>query len=75
MLVAAAVLPARIVGAQGIARDSAQQSWTLRSGPVVYRLITRNGRVALDYFGPASKEGPQTRVAPSYTRIATVEFA
>ena len=29
-------------------------TWTLQSGHVVYRLVTRDGALGLDYFGPAS---------------------
>lgn len=60
---------------QGIAFDSARQSWTLRSGAVVYRLVAHEGRVTLDYFGPAAKESDTTRVAPSYPRVQALLFA
>lgn len=61
--------------AQRVGHDSAQQTWTLRSGPVLYRIATKGGRVALDYFGPAAQEGPLTRVVPTYPRIPPLEFA
>ena len=64
------LLSAVTLRAQAVTRDSSRQSWTLRSGPVLYRLTTRDGRVALDYFGPAAQEGQLTRVAPSYPRVA-----
>src|SRR3954463_1946328 len=41
-------------GAQQIAYDSTTRSWTLRSGPVSYRLLRDGERVAFDYFGPTS---------------------
>ena len=59
--------PAR---AQRVVHDSLRQTWTLRSGPVLYRLAERDGRVALDFFGPSAKEDSSTRVLPSYPRMA-----
>src|ERR1035438_6712467 len=35
--------------------DPAAQRWTLRSGPVEYRLRRSGDGVAYDYFGPAGK--------------------
>ena len=61
--------------AQRIAHDSARQTWTLRSGPVIYRLAARDGHVTVDYFGPAAKEDSTTKVAPTYPRIAALDFA
>jgi alpha-galactosidase len=61
--------------AQRVSYDSARQSWTLRSGPVVYRLVARDGQVVLDYFGPAAKENERTRVQPSYPRLPAPQFA
>jgi alpha-galactosidase len=69
------LLPAAPAFAQRAAYDSARQRWTLRSGPVLYRLAARDGSVALDYFGPAAKEGDSTRVAPSYPRVPAPELA
>lgn len=43
---------ARPGAAAGIVHDAAARSWSLVSGPVEYRLSERDGRVALDYFGP-----------------------
>ena len=75
-LAAFLALPTVAVRAQGITRDSAQRSWTLRSGPVVYRLRTADARVVLDWFGPAAKEGDSTaRVLPTYPRMAAPELA
>ena len=75
-LAALLALPVGAVRAQGITRDSAQRSWTLRSGPVVYRLRTADARVVLDWFGPAAKEGDSTaRVLPTYPRMAAPELA
>lgn len=34
----------------------ADSAWTLRSGPVVYRLAVRDGELGLDYFGPAVQD-------------------
>lgn len=63
-------LAAPAAHAQRVAHDSAAGTWTLRSGPVAYRLAVRDGRVALDYFGPAAQEDSATRVLPSYPRMA-----
>jgi len=38
-----------------VAYDSAKQVWTLRSGPVEYRLKRAGDGMAFDYFGPAGK--------------------
>jgi alpha-galactosidase len=61
--------------AQRVAYDSVRRSWTLRSGPVLYRLMAREGRVVLDYFGPAARESDATRVMPTYPRISQVDLA
>ncbi len=52
-----------------VVHDPAKQSWTLRSGPVAYRLVVHENQIVLDYFGPAAREGDSTRVAPSYPRL------
>ena len=62
------------VRAQRVVHDSSRQSWTLRSGPVLYRLSVHDGRVALDYFGPRTREDSLTRVVPSYPRMSALEF-
>jgi alpha-galactosidase len=49
-------------------------SWTLRSGPVVYRLSNHVGQVVLDYFGPATRESDTTRVLSSYPRVPAPQF-
>lgn len=68
-----ALVPA-MMQAQQPAHDSTLQTWTLRSGPILYRLAARGGRVTVDYFGPAAKEGALTRVAPTYPRIAPLQL-
>lgn len=40
--------------AQPPADDPSARTWTLRSGAVLYRLALEDGRLVLDYFGPAS---------------------
>jgi alpha-galactosidase len=40
---------------EGVEFDAAAQLWTLRSGPVEYRLRRSGDGVAFDYFGPAGK--------------------
>jgi alpha-galactosidase len=73
-LVVALVLLATPVRAQRVVHDSARQTWTLRSGPVLYRLSVQDGRVALDFFGPGTREDSLTRVLPSYPRMAALEL-
>ena len=75
LLLVLGLVAAAPAAGQRIAFDSARQSWTLRSGPVVYRLVAHEGRVALDYFGPAANESETTRVAPSYPRVPALLFA
>src|ERR1035441_9820924 len=50
-------LPALSLAAQlhHVEYDPAAQRWTLRSGPVEYRLRRSGDGVAYDYFGPAGK--------------------
>ena len=62
------------VRAQRVAYDSARSTWSLRSGPVLYRLSVRDGRVALDFFGPRTREDSLTKVLPSYPRMAALEL-
>lgn len=77
-LAALALVPgaARDARAQRAAPDSAARSWTLRSGPVVYRVATRGDSVVVDHFGPAAKESDSAaRVLPTYPRIPAHELA
>ena len=74
LLVPLALLLATPALAQRAAYDSASQRWTLRSGAVLYRLAARDGRVVLDYFGPAAGEGELTRVMPSYPRVTQLDL-
>lgn len=60
---------------QGVAFDSSGRSWTLRSGPVLYRLAVHDSQLVLDYFGPADGEATLTRVMPTYPRIAPLQLA
>jgi alpha-galactosidase len=69
------LLAPRLAAAQHVAADSAQQSWTLRSGPVAYRVVQRDSQVVLDYFGPAARENDSTRVQSSYPRQSAPQFA
>jgi alpha-galactosidase len=71
----ALVLLASPVCAQRVTRDSSRSTWSLRSGPVLYRLSVRDGRVALDFFGPRAREDSLTRVLPSYPRMPVLELA
>src|ERR1017187_2983690 len=50
-------LPALSLAAQlhHVEYDPAAQRWTLRSGPVEYRLRRSGDGVAYDYFGPSGK--------------------
>src|ERR1039457_7085043 len=50
-------MPALSLAAQlhHVEYDPAAQRWTLRSGPVEYRLQRSSDGVAYDYFGPAGK--------------------
>ena len=75
LLLALGLLGSAPASGQGVAFDSARQSWTLHTGPVTYRLVAHDGRVALDYYGPAAKESDTTRVAPSYPRLQALLFA
>ena len=75
LVLSLAALPTRSALAQRVAFDSTARSWTLRSGPVAYRLVVRGDRVVLDYFGPAAKETDTTRVMPSYPRMSAPQFA
>lgn len=62
--------------AQEATHDAARQSWTLRSGDVVYRLALRDSQVVLDYFGPAAREGDSAaRVLPTYPRMSAPQLA
>ncbi len=38
--------------------DAANETWTLASGPIVYRLVETNGQLLLNYFGPVSQLPP-----------------
>ena len=59
-----ATLPGLLLAAQfqdvpdGVQYDPAGQRWTLRSGPVEYRLRRAGEGVAFDYFGPAGRTWP-----------------
>ena len=69
-LLAALLCCTPAVGAQNVTAESAARSWTVRSGPVVYRVAARGDSVVVDFFGPASKERDSTaRVLPTYPRI------
>jgi alpha-galactosidase len=68
------VVPNRTASAQRVVHDTVHRTWTLQSGPVAYRLITNDGHVALDYFGPAERENDTTRIMPSYPRVAAPEI-
>ena len=50
----AAALGASVLGAQ-IEYDSAKQIWSLRSGPVEYRLRQQEGLVVVAYLGPTGR--------------------
>jgi hypothetical protein len=54
--------------AQGVKRDSANQSWTLTSGPVTYRLARKGEQILLDYFRPSSKLTGWSSAAASQPR-------
>jgi alpha-galactosidase len=66
-------LPATLL-AQSIDVDSVVQRWTLRSGPVTYRLAQVGRHVALDYFGPTARESDTTRVPSTYPRLRPIEL-
>ena len=40
------------VFAGSVLHDSTDQSWTLTSGPVTYKLAERHDQLVLEYFGP-----------------------
>lgn len=48
------VLCATVQPAVAQVRATPAQSWTLRSGAVVYQLASRDRRLTLEYFGPAA---------------------
>ena len=66
--------PVATLHAQQAAPDTSHQTWTLRSGPVLFRLVENGMHVVIDYFGPAGMEGASTRVAPTYPRIPDLHF-
>ena len=70
--ICALALTATSARAQQVTADSAEHSWALRSGPVVYRVAVRGGILSLDYFGPADRESDTTRVLPTYPRVGPV---
>ncbi len=61
---------ALLVGVIGVIACTAQ-TWTLRSGPVEYRLGVRDGAVLLDYFGPAG--GPSWKPGTRQDIAGTVD--
>jgi hypothetical protein len=73
------ILAAALTLTAGARHDPAKQTWTLKSGPVEYRLRLDGKAVRLDYFGPSGlaawRMGPQRRTAPlpSYDIAGTVE--
>ncbi len=51
-----------------VRQDSSKKTWTLKTGPVEYRLRQLDGTVRLEYFGPSGaavwRMGPQRRGEP-----------
>jgi alpha-galactosidase len=45
-----------------VQHDTTRQTWTLASGPVIYRLAEKDAGLYLDYFGPASQLPPGDKV-------------
>ncbi|NUS97295.1 MAG: hypothetical protein HOQ11_07800 [Gemmatimonadaceae bacterium] len=61
---------------RNVSADTTARSWTLRSGPVLYRVSARGDSAVVDYFGPEAKEGDSAaRVLPTYPRIPTRSLA
>jgi alpha-galactosidase len=54
--------------AGSVQHDATNQTWTLASGPIVYRLIEKNGELFLNYFGPLSQLPPGGRAADASLR-------
>jgi hypothetical protein len=54
--------------AGSVQHDATNQTWTLASGPIVYRLIEKNGELFLNYFGPVSQLPPGGSAADAPVR-------
>jgi alpha-galactosidase len=74
LVAALALSVAAPVHGQRATHDSQARSWTLATGPVVYRLAMRDQRIVLDYFGPADRESDTTRVMPTYPRVTQMDL-
>ena len=54
--------------AGSVQHDATNQTWTLVSGPIIYRLIEKNGELFLNYFGPVSQLPPGGSAADALLR-------